>query len=236
MIRNKKLKIVTGIIIILLCNVQPGFAEFRLLSFLQSKKNDPHCENCRYHINNFYPSYTLNHLDYTPTFSVNVMPDIDTDGDGIVNRLDECPATFGSESMNGCPPIDYTKSISYGNPTVRMKESDFNMFVEIFSKLGFEGAEQSLNKKSQDYLNELVKFLKKEKHLYLYISAYVDLSGNRMYNYQLSELRAQSVGNYLIKKGINSSRIGTLFFGDMMPVIELPATRFEVEICDKKKP
>ncbi|MDR2287223.1 MAG: hypothetical protein LBE04_07090 [Prevotellaceae bacterium] len=51
----------------------------------------------------------------------------------------------------------------------------------------------------------------------------------------MSESRVQSVSKYLIKNGIENYRIETLFFGDMMPVVDLPATRFEVEVCDKKK-
>jgi outer membrane protein OmpA-like peptidoglycan-associated protein len=163
------------------------------------------------------------------------MYDLDIDGDGIPNRFDDCPVTFGSISSKGCPPLDYTKSITYGNPTVRLKEEDFKLIVEIFSNLEFDGVQQSLSKKSQKYLDNLVQFLKKEKRFYLYISAYVNLGSNRMQNYYLSESRAQSVKKYIVKKGIDSQRIETLFFGDMMPVVGLPPTRFEVEICDKKK-
>jgi OOP family OmpA-OmpF porin len=161
--------------------------------------------------------------------------DVDIDGDGIANRFDDCPVTVGLPAINGCPPVDISKSITYGNPTVRLKDDDFNLIVEIFSNLEFAGEQQLPSKKSQTYLNSLVKFLKREKRLYLYISAYVNLSNNRMQNYYLSESRALSVRNYITKNGIDANRIETLFFGDMMPVVDLPATRFEVEICDKKK-
>ncbi|MDR0385876.1 MAG: OmpA family protein [Prevotellaceae bacterium] len=233
--RNRKLKITACLIAVLLCSVQTGFAEFKLFSFLQSKKDDPHCENCKFHIGNIYLPYTLNRLEYTPISRANIIYDVDIDGDGVPNRIDDCPATFGMKSMKGCPPIDHTKSITYGNPTVHLKEEDFNLMVKIFSSLEFEGVQQSLSKKSQKLLGALVNFMKREKRLFLYISSYVNLSSNRMQNYYLSESRVQSVSNYLIKNGIDNYRIVTLFFGDMMPVVDLPATRFEVEICDKKK-
>jgi flagellar motor protein MotB len=229
--KSKELKIALSLVFILLCS-SPSFAEFKVLP---DKKKDRHHENCQFHINNLYVPYTLDSLEYTPAYKMHVLCDIDIDGDGIPNRFDDCPATFGMVSMKGCPPIDNTKAISYGNPTVKLKEEDFKLLVEIFSNLEFEGTQQTLSKKSQQSLNGLVKFLKKEKRLYLYMSAYVNLGSNRMQNYYLSESRAQSVRNYIVKKGISASRIESLFFGDMMPVIGLPLTRFEVEICDKKK-
>jgi outer membrane protein OmpA-like peptidoglycan-associated protein len=233
--RNKKLKIAVSLIAVLLYAVQPCFAEFRLFAFLQSKKSKPRYENCKFHVSNFYLPYTLNNLEYAPISKANIIYDVDVDGDGVPNRFDDCPATFGTTSLKGCPPVDYTKSISYGNPTVRLKDSDFNMLVEVFSHLEFEGKEQALSKKSQERLNDIVKFLKREKRFYIYISAYVNLGANRMQNYYVSESRVLSVSNYLIKNGVESYRIETMFFGDMMPVVDLPATRFEVEICDKKK-
>ncbi|MDR0724812.1 MAG: OmpA family protein [Prevotellaceae bacterium] len=234
--KNGKLTIALSIIVaVLLCFAHTGFAGFKLFALRQSKKSNPHCENCKFYIKNLELPHTPNSLEYVPESKVSVIYDVDVDGDGIPNRFDDCPATFGLTSLNGCPPVDQTKSISYGNPTVRLKESDFNLLVEVFGNLEFNGAQQALSKKSQTQLNDLVKFLKREKRLFLYISAYVNLGNNRMQNYYVSEARVLSVSNYLIKNGIDKHRIGTMFFGDMMPVVDLPATRFEVEVCDKKK-
>jgi flagellar motor protein MotB len=233
--KNKNSGITFSLIIVFLCFAQPVVAGFKLFSFLQNKKIDRHYENCKFHTTGLYMPYVINHMEYIPVSKKNIMHDVDVDRDGVPNRFDDCPATFGIVSMNGCPPVDFTKSISYGNPTVNLKKDDFDLMVTIFSSLEFEGEQQSLSKESQNHLNNLVKFLKREKRLYLYISAYVNMGRNRMQNYYLSESRALSVSNYLIKNHIESYRIETLFFGDMMPVVDLPATRFEVEICDKKK-
>jgi hypothetical protein len=235
--KNGKLKLTLSFVVavVLLCFAQPCSAGFRLFSPQQSKKINLHYESCKFHVNNLKLPNTLNRLVYLPESKVSVMYDIDVDGDGIPNRFDNCPATFGLAALNGCPPVDHTKSISYGNPTVRLKGEDFNLLVEVFSNLEFTGTQQSLTKKSQIQLNGIVKFLKKEKRLFLYISSYVNLGKNRMQNYYVSESRVLSVSNYLIKNGIDRRRIETMFFGDMMPVVDLPDTRFEVEVCDKKK-
>jgi flagellar motor protein MotB len=233
--KSKKTKVIISLIAVSLCFAQPTVAGFDLLSFFRTKKVDRHYENCQFHITGLYMPYTVNSMEYVPVSKINIMHDVDVDGDGVPNRFDNCPVTFGTLAMNGCPPIDNSKAISYGNSTVNLKEDDFDLMVTVFSSLEFEGEQQSLTKESQNHLNKLVKFLKKEKKLYLYISAYVNVGSNRMQNYYLSESRALSVSKYLIKKGIKRDRIETLFFGDMMPVVGLPPTRFEVEICDKKK-
>ncbi|MDR1887076.1 MAG: OmpA family protein [Prevotellaceae bacterium] len=232
--KNNRLTVALGFIAVMLCSAQLCFAEFKISSLFQSKKS-PRPANCAFHANNFYLPYTLNYLESEPVLSASILYDIDIDGDGIPNRFDDCPATFGIASRKGCPAFDLTKSITYGNPTVSLQKADFDMMVEIFSSLEFEGEQQLLTEKSLEHMNSLVKFLKKEKNLYLYISAYVNVGNNRMRNYYLSESRVQSVYNCLVKNGIESYRLGILFFGDMMPVVDLPATRFEVEICDKKK-
>jgi hypothetical protein len=233
--RIGKLKIAVSLIAVLLYSVQLCFAGFKPASSSQGKKSDNHYESCKFHVRNLYLPCNMNKLEHTPVSTANFIYDVDVDGDGIPNRFDDCPATFGLASMKGCPTVDHTKSITYGNPTVRLKDNDFNLLVEIFSNLEFEGSLQSLSKKSQKHMNNLLKFLKREKRLFIYISAYVNLGSNRMQNYYLSESRVLSIKNYLVKNGIAKHRVETMFFGDMMPVVDLPATRFEVEVCDKKK-
>jgi hypothetical protein len=234
--KKRTLNVTVSLIVILLYSVQLSRAEFKLFSFLQSKKTISYHENCKFHIYNLYLPSIPDSLEHIPVLKADIICDVDIDGDGIPNRLDDCPAIPGLIALQGCPHIDNTKSITYGNPTVKLKAEDFDMLVEIFSNLEFEGAQQSLSKKSQTKLDGLVKFLKREKRLFLYISAYVNVGSNRMQNYYMSESRVLSLGNYLRKKGVASHRIETMFFGDMMHVVSLPATRFEVEICDKKKP
>jgi flagellar motor protein MotB len=231
----KGLKIAICFIIISVYSTQFCFAEFDILSLFRTKKNYQ-SQNCEFHQNKFnFPYIDIAGMDCTPVFNVNIMYNIDIDGDGIANRFDDCPATFGLASLNGCPPVDFTKSITYGNPSVYLSKEDFNLMIEIFSNLEFEGEHQTVSKASQTKLDSLVKFLKKHRNLYLYISSYVNVGSNRMQNYYLSESRAISVQKFLSKNGIDNQRIGILFFGDMMPVVDLPPTRFEVEICDRKK-
>ena len=57
-----------------------------------------------YFLNSFGISYSFGKgCEETKTVAKSTAPvDVDTDGDGVVDRLDQCPGVFGSVSNNGC--------------------------------------------------------------------------------------------------------------------------------------
>lgn len=231
--RREKLKVVASLVVLLLYSLQMHASIFSFLGNKKQKK-DFHENNYKFHVENTVIEYELNNEIYIdPNLEVIFVQD--TDGDGIPDKYDDCPASFGLKSLKGCPPIDLTKTITYGNPTVKLKNDDFNLMVQVFNSLNFEGDNQVLCKESKKQMDKLVKFLKREKNLFIYISSYVCLYNNGTRNYYASELRVNSIYQYLIANGISRSRIGILYFGDTMPVVDLPPTRFEVEVCDKQK-
>jgi len=233
-INNCILKTFICLFFVLGYSSQSHSISFNFSSLFGTKKKSQHNESCDFHIQNSTFLFRADTTLIAPAvLNINFIQDYD--GDGIPDKYDDCPASFGLASLKGCPPIDLTKTITYGNPSVKLKDSDFNLMVDIFNSLNFEGDNQLLCKNSKNQLNKLVTFLKKEKKLYIYISSYVDIDKNRMLNYLLSEMRASEIQKYLVNKGIARNRVSVMHFGDNMPVISLPLTRFEVEICDKMK-
>ncbi|MDR1897632.1 MAG: OmpA family protein, partial [Prevotellaceae bacterium] len=196
-----KLKIFICSIILLLYSVPSHSTGFTIPFLFGKKKQYPHDKSCLFHISHFTlpPAPKLEIYD-RPTFKLTVIYDVD--GDGIHDQYDNCPASYGLPSLRGCPPINLKKTVTYGNYTVYLKNSDFNLLVEIFSNLNFEGEKQSLDAQSKKQLNKLIAFLKREKKLYIYISSYVDFDSNRKRNYYLSELRVDAIYSYLTKNGI----------------------------------
>lgn len=71
----------------------------------------------------------------------------------------------------------------------------------------FEFDESKLHSASYEELNMLVKTLKKNKNVNLEIIGHADIVGDQEYNLNLSKSRAQTVANYLVKKGINTKRL-----------------------------
>ncbi len=50
------------------------------------------------------------------------------------------------------------------------------------------------------------------------IGAHTDSKGDDLYNKSLSEKRAESVMNFLIKKGIHKNRLKSKGYGESMPI------------------
>jgi outer membrane protein OmpA-like peptidoglycan-associated protein len=69
-------------------------------------------------------------------------------------------------------------------------------------------------------LNNLVKLLNQYPTLKIEISGHTDDVGNEEYNQKLSVDRAQAVVNYLISKGISSSRLSFIGFGFTKPIAD----------------
>lgn len=67
-------------------------------------------------------------------------------------------------------------------------------------------------------LNNLYELLKKESNIEIELNGHSDSIGKNIYNEKLSYLRAKSVADFLIKKGINNKRITFKGYGMRMPV------------------
>ncbi len=85
----------------------------------------------------------------------------------------------------------------------------------IFFKFG----SWELTPDSEDGLNALVKLLNDNPNITIEMAAHTDMIGNNIDNQELSLKRAQSVVNYLIKKGIDKERLTPVGHGEDKPVI-----------------
>ncbi len=74
---------------------------------------------------------------------------------------------------------------------------------------------------SEEKLNEIVQKLNQNSSMRLRIHAHTDTQGDTQYNQKLSTLRAKTVMNYLISKGISPSRLEVASHGDQHPFIEI---------------
>ena len=72
---------------------------------------------------------------------------------------------------------------------------------------------------SEGELEQLVKLLNDNPNITIELSAHTDLVGNEQFNLELSQKRAQSCCDYLIKKGIEKERLTPVGYGKTKPVI-----------------
>lgn len=67
-------------------------------------------------------------------------------------------------------------------------------------------------------LNKIALIMKKHKTVKLEVAGHTDLAGSNEHNQKLSALRAASVRNYLIAKGVEAERIAHRGYGSSQPV------------------
>ena len=120
---------------------------------------------------------------------------IDSDNDGVADYLDKCPNTPQGISVNsnGCP-ISFNFDIEFPLNSTKI-EAQFMPKIEKFAD-----------------------FLKSNPGYKVEIQGYTDNIGNKSYNMLLSQKRAKSVYEQLIKLGIDKKRLTWIGYGDKNPI------------------
>lgn len=83
----------------------------------------------------------------------------------------------------------------------------------------YEFGKWELTKESEAGLNDLVKLLNDNPNITIELSAHTDMVGDSLANKELSEKRAKSCVEYLIKAGIEKERLTPIGYGENKPVI-----------------
>ncbi|MFH1321899.1 MAG: OmpA family protein [Bacteroidota bacterium] len=84
-----------------------------------------------------------------------------------------------------------------------------------------------LRSESRITLDSLVWFLNVNDNMTIELSSHTDERGKDNYNLELSQKRAQSVVDYLIKKGVDSERFTPVGYGKTKPIIKNAKTEEE---------
>jgi outer membrane protein OmpA-like peptidoglycan-associated protein len=112
----------------------------------------------------------------------------------------------------------------------------------LLSNVFYEVDSWQLKDESITELDNLVDLLSENKNMIMEIGGYTDSTGSEQYNMALSEKRALSVVNYLIKKGISSDRLKYKGYGNTSPLGDNVTTegrklnrRTEAKIIELKK-
>lgn len=84
----------------------------------------------------------------------------------------------------------------------------------------FDTDKASLRPESYTQLKELLDYLKRREDIRIEIAGHTDNTGSDARNQQLSQDRANTLRNYLIGKGIHSSRVVAKGYGASQPVAD----------------
>ncbi len=89
-----------------------------------------------------------------------------------------------------------------------------------YKKVEFVYAKDRLTKKGQRVINRVVKVLNKYKNINIEIGGHTDSDGTKSRNRILSKRRANAIKTYLTKKGIASSRLKAVGYGESRPIVK----------------
>ena len=128
---------------------------------------------------------------------------LDSDSDGLLDNEDECPDTPKGMTINKLGCSIFIAEVS-----------------DLISAVQFESDSSTLTASSKIKLNEIADILLSYSAFYIEVKAFTDSSGAVAYNEILSQQRADSVVNYLVKQNIKQSRFVPLGFGEANPIAD----------------
>ena len=131
---------------------------------------------------------------------------LDTDGDSVPDFLDDCPSTpYGLKiDDSGCPHTTF--------------HSDARSL--IFNEISFDVGRADIKPSSHKLLDDIVVALDASPELKFVVEGHTDNMGIRLVNMDLAKRRAQAVIDYLVGKGISSSRLTAKGYGPDRPLAD----------------
>ena len=156
----------------------------------------------------------------------------DTDGDGIADNVDACPKVKGTEKLKGCPDADgdgvgdaqdkcpNEAGIAANNGCPGVSAEAEAVFAQALRGIQFESSKDIIKGESYNILTNVVKVMKDNPSYKLFIQGHTDSQGDDGFNQKLSEDRAAAVKQWLVNKGVSSSRMRTAGFGETVPVAD----------------
>ncbi len=136
--------------------------------------------------------------------------DKDTDLDGVIDKHDDCPGAKetinGVDDDDGCPDT--------GDARVIYEDGE----LMILEDVQFEHGSSRVSDKSDSLLSQVALMIKANPQIKkVRVEGHTDSSGDSDVNQRLSEARAESVKNYLIRKGVAPERLESRGHGENRP-------------------
>jgi len=156
----------------------------------------------------------------------------DADGDGVADPDDECPNTAGPAENKGCPwadtdgdgvPDKDDKCVDQPGTVANdgcpeLSEAVQKSLNEYAKTILFDTGKSSIKSHSAEVLENITAIIKEYPNAKFNVEGHTDSSGSDSLNMKLSESRAAAVKDYLVEKGIESSRLFSKGYGEEKPI------------------
>lgn len=153
-------------------------------------------------------------------------PDPDNDGDGVLDAKDKCPGTTGPVENTGCGVVDRLDNCPEEKGTDKNQGCKAKQLVvitknqlQILDQVKFVTGKATLSPASNKLLDNIARVLLSHLEIWkVKVEGHTDNIGDAAKNMKLSQDRAQSVVNYLVKKGVAPERLEAVGNGDTKPL------------------
>ncbi|TXD50083.1 OmpA family protein [Polaribacter sp. IC073] len=125
----------------------------------------------------------------------------------------------GAGVLIGKKMDDQAKKIETEIPGAKVERVDNGIVVTFDENSGvyFDTNKSNVNNQSQETLNKLSSVFAEFPDTNILVVGHTDSSGRDDYNMTLSQKRAMSVTDYLVNKGLQSTRFTTHWYGETQP-------------------
>jgi OOP family OmpA-OmpF porin len=127
-------------------------------------------------------------------------PPSDSDGDGVPDSIDQCPATLAGVA------VDTSGCLIRGDQTI------------ILGDVNFEHDSARLTPAAESSLDRAAASLRIETDVHFEIAGHTDSRGSDAYNDRLSQARADAVMRFLTGRGIPAARMSAHGYGERQPI------------------
>lgn len=131
----------------------------------------------------------------------------DKDADGVPDADDQCPDQAGSATAakKGCPEAQLAEVVGED--------------IKVHGKILFEKANATLDPADDGILDKITEIMKAKKDVELVeVEGHADHQGDARANVTLTENRAKSVVEALVKRGVERNRLVARGYGEYCPI------------------
>lgn len=128
----------------------------------------------------------------------------DNDGDGVLDKDDDCIDERGTVANNGCPEA-----------VIQKLQKTLNDYAKTIL---FDYGKASIKDESSQVLLDIISVLKEYPNAKFTVEGHTDSIGSYEINQVLSEKRANAVKAYLVRNGIDSTRLSAIGYGERRPI------------------
>jgi OOP family OmpA-OmpF porin len=155
---------------------------------------------------------------------------LDTDEDGVIDSLDQCPYTVQGVRVddNGCEfdsdgdnVVDRRDACPNTTPGVPVDTNGCEIRAVIdLPSVNFHNNSDRLVDGVEAELNAAAATLRLNRNLKVEVAGYTDSSGSATHNLGLSDRRANTVRDYLIKLGVDPEMLDARGYGEADPIAD----------------